>query len=67
MAGLAGDAGERNPHLSGIAEADMHFDRQRTDEMLLRSAEGWKAALHANEEDDRQMLLQRDVADTLQR
>ena len=29
--------------------------------MLLRSAERWKAALPPNEEDDRQMLLQRNV------
>jgi len=65
MAGLGRDAHQRNGHLGGIAKDDLHVDRARTDEMLLRSAERWKAALHPDEENDRQMLLHRNVSGTL--
>ncbi len=67
MAGVDRNTGERNVHFGGgHAEDDLHADWKRTNEMLLRPAERWKAALHPDEEDNRQMLLQRNVTANLQ-
>lgn len=64
MAGVDCDTRQRNAHPGGVAEADLYLNRERTDEMLLRSPKRWEAALHVDEEDDRQVLLQRNVAGT---
>lgn len=62
MVGRDRDRRERHAPLGGLGKADLHVDRERTEEMLLRSAERWPDALHADEEDDRQMLLQKKVS-----
>jgi hypothetical protein len=61
MATADGSNGNRRYHLGWFAEDDVHADRQRSNEVLLRAAEERKVVLQASEEGSRQVLLQRDV------
>ena len=57
MAATCGGSGHRNNRARCFAENDMHAHWQRSEDVLLRTAEERKAVLQAGEEGSRQVLL----------
>ncbi len=62
MAAAFGGNFSGDRRIGGIAEDDVQPNRQKRQGLLLREAKGRKAVLHAGEENDREVLLQRNVA-----
>jgi hypothetical protein len=58
MAAFVGGISDRSNRVGGYAKDDeMHADRQRSENVLLRTAEEWKAVVQARQEGSRQVLL----------
>jgi hypothetical protein len=61
MGAVDGGIGDRNNRIGCFAENGLHPNRQRSEDVLLRKAEERKASVRTHRQNNRQVLLQRDV------
>src|SRR5438132_10322193 len=61
VAAPGGNYGDSRCGVCSIAKDDMHPHRQRSEDLLLPTAEEREVVMQAGEEGSRQVLLQRDV------